>query len=150
MSVFRVALALTCIATSAAAAQTPRAQIEASNAKFTAAVNAKDAAAVGALYANDGMLLPPNAVAIKGREAIAGFWGGMAKNGVHVNKLTTIEASAHGNMAHEVGEYSLDITPATGAVMHDHGKYIVIWKKDGKHGWQLYRDIWNSDVPAAK
>jgi ketosteroid isomerase-like protein len=51
-------------------------------------------------------------------------------------------------MPHEMGTYSLDIKPPKGAVMHDHGKFIVIWKRDPQAGWQLYRDIWNTDVPA--
>jgi ketosteroid isomerase-like protein len=51
-------------------------------------------------------------------------------------------------MPHEMGTYSLDIKPPKGAVMHDHGKFIVIWKRDPKAGWQLSRDIWNTDVPA--
>lgn len=150
MSAIRVLLGLTLLATGTVSAQAPRQQIEAQNAKFLAAVSAKDAAAVGALYATDAMVLAPNAPAIKGRDAIAAFWGGMAKNGLKVDKLATTEVVARGGMAHEMGEYALQVTPATGAVMRDHGKYIVIWKRDGKHGWQLYRDIWNSDVPAAK
>ena len=150
MSALRVLLGLTFLATTTAAAQAPRQQIEAQNAKFIAAVNARDAATVGALYATDAMVLAPNAPAIKGRDGITAFWGSMARNGLKVDKLATTEFVAHGGMAHEMGEYSLQVTPATGPVMHDHGKYIVIWKRDGKHGWQLYRDIWNSDVPAAK
>lgn len=150
MSAIRVLFSLTLLVSTTAAAQAPRQQIEAQNAKFLAAANAKDGAAVGALYATDAMVLAPNAPAIKGREAIAAFWGGMVKNGLKVDKLATTEVVAHGGMAHEMGEYSLQVTPAKGAVIHDHGKYIVIWKRDGKQGWQLYRDIWNSDVPAAK
>jgi ketosteroid isomerase-like protein len=150
MSAIRVVLTLTLLATSSAAAQTPRQQIEAQEAKFTAAVNAKDGTAAGAFYATDAMLLVPNAATIKGREGIGAFWGGMAKDGLKIDKLTTTEVVKHGDMADEVGEYSLQVTPVTGPVMHDHGKYIVIWKHDRKHGWQLYRDIWNSSVPAAK
>jgi ketosteroid isomerase-like protein len=30
----------------------------------------------------------------------------------------------------------------------DHGKYVVIWKKEAG-GWKLHRDIWNSSQAPA-
>ena len=29
----------------------------------------------------------------------------------------------------------------------DHGKYLVFYKKEGGR-WKIYRDIWNSSMPA--
>ena len=31
----------------------------------------------------------------------------------------------------------------------DKGKYVVVWKPVNGE-WKLYRDIWNSSMPAAK
>lgn len=131
------------------AAQSSAAQIAAVNARFLATVNRGDGAGVGQLYATDAVVMPPNSKAISGRAGIADFWSGGVKNGVRNVKFSSTELHANGDIAHEVGAYSVDIKPQNGAMMHDHGKYIVIWKRDPKAGWQLYRDIWNSDLPAA-
>jgi ketosteroid isomerase-like protein len=145
-----VVLALSVLAAAPLAAQsTARAQVDAVNSRFMATFNRGDAAGVGQFYSTDGVLMPPNGAAVKGRSAIAKAWGEMGKMGGTNLKLHTTELVAHGDMAHEMGTYSIDIKPAKGAVMHDHGKFIVIWKRDPNAGWQLYRDIWNSDVPAA-
>ncbi len=45
----------------------------------------------------------------------------------------------------EQGRYEL--ADADGNVA-DHGKYIVIWKRDGDD-WKLHRDIWNTSTPPA-
>ena len=145
-----VAVALTLLAVAPLSAQgSPRSQIDAVNARFMATFNRGDAAGVGQYYATDAVLMPPNAAAVHGRKAISSAWADFGKMGGTSLKLHTTELDAHGDVATEVGTYSLDIKPAKGAVTHDHGKFIVIWKRDPKAGWQLYRDIWNTDVPAA-
>ena len=145
-----VAVALTLLAAAPLSAQnTPRSQIDAVNSRFMATFNRGDAAGVGQFYATDAVLMPPNAAAVHGRKGISGAWADFGKMGGTNLKLHTTELVAHCDMAHEMGTYSLDIKPAKVAVMHDHGKFIVIWKRDPKAGWQLYRDIWNTDVPAA-
>ena len=132
-----------------AAQNSPRAQIDAVNSHFMATFNKGDAPGVGQFYSTDAVLMPPNGEAVRGRSGIAKAWGEFGKMGGTNLKLHTTELVSHGDMAHEMGTYSLDVKPAKGAVVHDHGKFIVIWKRDPKAGWQLYRDIWNSDVPAA-
>lgn len=68
--------------------------------------------------------------------------------GIRNVKLTTLEVELLGRTAAEVGQYEIDVKPASGTAMHDHGKYIVLWKRDAKGEWQLYRDIFNTDVAA--
>ena len=63
-------------------------------------------------------------------------------------RLTTGELSTHGNEASEVGSYEIDMQAPDGTVAHDHGKYIVLWKRDAKGQWKWHRDIYNSDLPA--
>ena len=144
-----VVFACSVLAAAPLAAQgTPRSQIDAVNARFMATFNRGDAAGVGQFYSPDAVLMPPNSAAVHGRAGISSAWADFGKMGGTNLKLHTTELVAHGDMAHEMGTYSLDIKPSKGAVMHDHGKFIVIWKHDPRAGWQLYRDIWNTDVPA--
>ena len=93
-------------------------------------------AALAALYTTDAQVLPPNGEPITGRAAIQKFWQGVMDSGVKGAKLTTVEAAAAGDMAHEVGTYEL--SGADGKVL-DSGKYIVIWKRDGGQ-WKLQVD----------
>jgi ketosteroid isomerase-like protein len=143
-----VVLVLTLLSAAPLTAQnTPRAQIDTVISHFVSTFNRGTGAGVSRFYASDAVLMPPNAAAVHGRPGIADAWGGMSKMGGTNLKLHTTELVAHGDMAHEMGTYSIDVKPKAGATAHDHGKYIVIWKRDPKAGWQLYRDIWNSDVP---
>lgn len=152
---WRVALALT--VTSAAgplAAQgrpgtNARSEIEAVNRRYVAAYNAGDVAAFARVYAPDATLMPTNSAPIQGQPAIREFWQGGWKMGLRNVKLTTTELDVRGNTAAEVGQYQLDVQGGNGAVTHDHGKYIVLWKRNPQGQWQWYRDIFNTDVAAA-
>jgi uncharacterized protein (TIGR02246 family) len=123
-----------------------RAAIEEQNAKFGEAVRAGDTAAIGALYSEDGAVLPPNAAKVSGRAAVAAFWGDVVAAGIGSAVLTTEEvAFTGGDIATEVGSALLSAKDGSVA---DEAKYVVVWKRvDG--AWLLHRDIWNSNRPAA-
>jgi len=123
-----------------------RSAIEAANAEFMAATTKSDGAAVAALYAPKGQVLPPNGEPVEGADAIQKFWQGAMNSGVAAVGLKTSEVYGHGNIATEVGRYELK--DKAGKVI-DHGKYIVVWRQvDGK--WRLFRDMFSSNVAAAK
>jgi uncharacterized protein (TIGR02246 family) len=128
-----------------AAPENVRASIEAGNKAFTAAVARGDAAAVAALYTNTAQALPPGAEIAQGREAIQKAFQGAIDAGVKDLTLTILEVEPHGDTATEVGTWA--VKGKDGATV-DHGKYIVIWKKEGGQ-WRLHRDIWNSSTPPA-
>ena len=131
-----------------------RKMIDEANARAIAAFNSGDIASFAKIYTEDAWLLPPNASALKGRQAITEHWQGGWKMGVRNIKLATLDLRSRGDMAYEVGTYQLDVEPQSGAspgaaTMHDHGKYIVIWKRSAGGEWQWYRDCYNSDVAVA-
>lgn len=66
--------------------------------------------------------------------------------GIKGAKLESVEVESHGDTAIEVGRYTLDNGEGQ---MIDQGKYIVIWKQENG-AWKLYRDIWNSSMPASE
>lgn len=121
-----------------------RAAIEAGTAEWVKQFNAGNIAGVAALYAEDAKLLPPNSDFVAGREAITGVWQAMLDSGVKEGKLEAMEVTGMGDSAVEVGTY--EIMDTEGKVI-DKGKYIVFWKKVGST-WKLYRDIWNTSMPA--
>jgi ketosteroid isomerase-like protein len=130
----------------AAQAPTPKAAIEAANARFSSDFAKGDAVAVASHYTAAGQAFPPNGDVARGREAIARLWKGAMDAGVKSVKLVAVEVEAHGATAHEVGTYTL---LGEGGKAIDNGKYIVIWKRDGGQ-WKIHRDIWNTSMPATK
>jgi ketosteroid isomerase-like protein len=130
-----------CVA-QAARADAVRPAIEAANADFSAAVAKGDGAAMAALYAADGQVMPAGSDPIRGTEAIQNFWQGALNTGIGAVGLKTLEVFGRGPTATEVGQYEL--RDKAGKVI-DHGKYIVVWRNvAGK--WKLLRDMFSTNV----
>jgi ketosteroid isomerase-like protein len=127
-----------------------RRAIDNANRMFGEGIRKGEATAVGALYTEDALLMPPNFEMIRGRSSTQDFWGGAIKMGVKDAVLTTVELTDLGNMVHEVGNYALKIQPEGQAAFEDKGKYLVLWKKMPDGSLKLHRDIWNSSLPAKR
>jgi ketosteroid isomerase-like protein len=82
---------------------------------------------------------------VTGAAAIQRFWQGVMDAGIGAATLETLEVRAGGDLAYEVGRYTLR---AKSGEVADAGKYLVIWRNDGG-GWKLYRDIWTTSRPVA-
>jgi ketosteroid isomerase-like protein len=122
-----------------------KSSIEANNVKFIDAIKKGDSAAVAALYAEDALVLPTNREAVKVSD-IASFWGGMIRMGVKDLKLMTDDVAGNEDQLAETGRY--EIYGAENKLL-DKGKYVVVWKPVNG-SWKLYRDIFNTSLPAAK
>jgi uncharacterized protein (TIGR02246 family) len=123
-----------------------REAIAAANRAFMDAFARRDAAGMAALYTADGQLLPTHSDVVTGTAAIQAFWQAVMGMGIEDAVLETVELTAHGDAAHEVGRYTLR---GSGGQVLDQGKYVVIWQHD-RGTWKLHRDIWNSSLPAAQ
>jgi uncharacterized protein (TIGR02246 family) len=118
------------------------------NAYQTAAL-AQDAAALAKLFAPDGEEMPPNAPAAKGRAAIEAHHKALAQQFMmHGMTITSGEVKVTGDRAFDVGTYKQTLMAQKGGGMvDDHGKYIVLMKKDLSGAWWVTHAIYNSDVP---
>ena len=119
--------------------------IASTNQAFMAAFGDGNSQGMAALYTANGQLAPPNSDVIEGAEGIAGFWQAVMDMGLKSAKLETIELDEYGDTAVEQGRYQLG--DADGNVA-DHGKFMVLWKRD-QDQWKLHRDIWNTSTPPA-
>jgi uncharacterized protein (TIGR02246 family) len=123
-----------------------RSQIASANQNFMDAFSRSDAAGVAALYTDDTKLLPPELPMMSGKQAVQTFWQGAMDMGIKAAKLETLELESQGNMASEIGRFTLTIQPEGGVNTTLTGKYVVVWKnQDGN--WKLHIDIWNTDAP---
>ena len=127
-----------------------RKAIAASNRRFGEGIRRGDSSAVGSLYTEDAILMPPNNDMIRGRRGTEGFWSAAIKMGVRDAVLKTVELDQVGDDVHEIGNYALMIKPEGKRAFEDRGKYIAIWKRDEEGTWKLHRDIWNSSLPATE
>jgi len=122
-----------------------RSTVEALNRQFMDAFARKDAVAMGLIYAEDALALPPGAVEVEGRAAIEAMWKSFMALPISQFELKTADVDGNGDTAWEFGRYRM--LQNDGSVA-DAGKYVVIWKMTGS-GWKAFRDIWNSDAPSA-
>jgi ketosteroid isomerase-like protein len=121
-----------------------RREIAAANARFMEAFRAGDARAVTACYTSAAQLFPAGSDVVEGAEAITGFWRGGMEAGIANVRLDTAEVDERGDLAVEVGRYTL--LAADGGTI-DRGKYLVVWKREDGAA-RIHRDIWNTSVAA--
>jgi len=125
-----------------------RKAIEEANLKFGEAVREGDATALADLYTEDATLLPPDSDMIQGKQGIEAFWNGGLKMGIKDAVLTTVDVSGSGDLAYEIGKFTLTVQPEGQEPIEQKGKYVVVWKQTDDGSWKLHVDIFNSSMPA--
>lgn len=145
----KLLLAVVCVTglTTAAAAEDVSQAIEQNNARFVEAFKAGDAATIASMYTETAKMLPPDATEIAGREAIQAEWQSWIDDGLKDLTLDAQEVEASGDLAYEIGVFSLQVPTENNAMATASGNYVVVWKRGGDGNWQLHVDTWN-DAPA--
>src|SRR6187402_279359 len=142
------------LAAAGASAQTKasgadEAAIAKSRTAFQTAAGTQDGAAIAKLFTADGVEMPPNAPAAKGRAAIEAYHKAFgAQWMMHGMTITSTETKVAGDTAYDAGTYKQQImSNKSGAVIDDVGKYIVLLKKDAGGNWLITHAIYNSNLP---
>jgi uncharacterized protein (TIGR02246 family) len=108
--------------------------------------NDKDADDLASLYAEDAVMLPPNAPAVFGRDAIRSSFREMfAAQDLKV-EVEALETVVEGDLAYVAGRYRMWTGDGT---LVDRGKYVEIWRAVNGE-WLIHRDIHNSSLPIAE
>jgi uncharacterized protein (TIGR02246 family) len=141
-------LAVGCVigAATAYAAEDVRQAIEQGNARLVEAFAAGDAAAIASLYTETARMLPPDASEVAGREAIRGLWQGWLDDGLKDLTLEAREVEASGDLAYEIGLFTLQVPAEDKSMTTAGGNYVVVWKRGADGAWRLHVDTWN-DAP---
>jgi ketosteroid isomerase-like protein len=142
-------LAFVCVAT---AADTKIEQaLRDLDAQWSKDAGAKDVDKTVSYYANDALVMPPNAAAATTKETIRSAWKEMLTTpGAAISwKATKVEVAKAGDLAYVTGTYEETTTDASGKPAKDRGKYVEIFKKQADGTWKVVADIWNSDLPAS-
>lgn len=119
--------------------------IAASNKVFGESFATGDSTAFANCYTSDACINVTGMPRMCGTQALTAFFNGGYKMGMRGLKITTEEVMGGKEAVVETGKYEVFMANNVSA---DKGKFIVVWKEvDGK--WKMFRDIWNSDMPAA-
>lgn len=115
--------------------------VKAIDAAFAAGMNAKDSAAVFAIYAADAKLMPPDSPALDGaagHPVITGLIAGGASDVV----LTPTTAYGIGDLAYMVGTASFKMGGATQSV-----KYAEVLRRGSDGKWRYVVDMFSGVTP---
>ncbi len=121
--------------------------IAASNGIYFSSFVKNDARIFADRYADDCIILPPNAQPVYGRKGALAFFKLGYDAGLRNGKFITTAIYGDGKeYVTELGQWqSID---DKGTVTDD-GKFLVLWKKTSA-GWKMFRDSFSSNHPAAK
>ncbi|MBL0101908.1 MAG: alpha/beta fold hydrolase [Saprospiraceae bacterium] len=94
------------------------------------------------LYTSDGVIYPPGAPPIMGRNAIATFWRTVSTRGMHSLQLHLVDLILSGDLLMANGKYTMRNKQNE---ILDLGKFMAIYRKE-KNEWLLQTDMFNSNL----
>jgi ketosteroid isomerase-like protein len=111
----------------------------------TKMMNAKNWLGYLDLYTEDAIQLPPNQAAVQGKAGIQAWHEAFPPFSNFQEQ--SLEIEGQGGLAYDRGTYSMTLTPPGAAPIEDHGKYLIIWRKQADGSWKVAREMFNSDRP---
>ena len=90
---------------------------------------------VGALFASDASFMAPHHEAAIGPKAIERKLRQFGEAGYQDLRIETTRVDHSGDMAMELGRYSLSVVQENGTKMTDRGKYLKVWRRLG--AWRI-------------
>jgi uncharacterized protein (TIGR02246 family) len=130
---------------SAVAADELGAQVEAANAAWTSAFNAKNVENMTSLYADDAILLPAGRSPVKGKDALSKHWREVFERlGNSQAAFETIEARREGSIVYVVGRYEISVPKAEGATEKFGGNNVRIFDAPDRGEWRMRVHIYNA------
>ncbi len=102
-----------------------------------------------AYYADDAVLLAPNAPIAADKKSIRDSWAGLLGPKTSVSwKWSKIEVAQSGELAYIYGSYKLTIGASSeSGPVNDAGMFLEVWKKQLSGKWKCIVDTYNSDLP---
>jgi ketosteroid isomerase-like protein len=114
--------------------------IRAISPRFADAFNRADWNTLSTFYADDAVLLPPNADIVRGSSAIGQAFGAMGGNAKM--SLTPDRIVQSCDTAYEYGTYTMQM-----GTMNDRGKYLTVWRRMPNGDWKITADTFNTSLP---
>jgi ketosteroid isomerase-like protein len=127
------------------------AALRATDRQWSATAAKKNLEGTLSFYANDAVLLPPNAPMATNARAIRASWANLLGPNTTVSWVATRgDIAESGELAYLYGTYQLSMRdPNGGPAVQDTGKFAEIWKREPDGPWKCVVDTYNSDLPVA-
>jgi uncharacterized protein (TIGR02246 family) len=113
---------------------------------FVTSFNTGNYDQVAALFAQDGAFMAPHHDPAYGPKAVERLLRQFAESGYEDLRLETIRVEASGDLAMEIGRYTVAIRQPDGTILADRGKYVKAWRRLG--AWLIVADCWSSNLPS--
>ena len=108
------------------------------------AFNARDLESSLLFYADDAVVLPSNGIAVRGAEAIRDLLKSMFDAGHSNGKFEQSQIEYSGNMAVEIGAYTLQ-THCDGGTRQDTGRYMATWRRQEDGEFRITVNVWSTN-----
>jgi uncharacterized protein (TIGR02246 family) len=120
------------------------AAIRATDAQWLQAVKSRDADKIAAFWADDAVIFPSGANAIRGKAAIRDYVkGALASPGFDITwQAESIVVAASGDLAYETGQDEITFRSPSGQLLQEKNNALVVWKKQSDGNWKAAIDIW--------
>ena len=89
------------------------------------------------LYAKDALYLPAHANPIHGRKNIREFLREPMRQGATDFTLRIDFIQRAGDLAYDVGHYSIQLPQKDGSKKRDQGRYLVVWQRQESGEWRM-------------
>jgi ketosteroid isomerase-like protein len=99
------------------------------------------------LFAADGVLMPPLSEAAYGQKQVERLLRQLGDAGYSDLRLETTRVDHSGDMAMELGRFSLVIRKTDGTLVPERGKYVKVWRRLG--AWLVMADCWSRTAQVA-
>jgi uncharacterized protein (TIGR02246 family) len=125
------------------------AAIRALDEQWSATVAKHDVDGTVAFYADDAVLLTPNAPMAADKKSIRESWAGLLVPNAAVSwSASKVEVAKSGDLGYLYGTYRSTLRlPKGGPAIEDTGKILEVWKKQPDGKWKCIVDTYNSDLP---
>lgn len=128
--------------------------------EFIAAARALDAAfvryahmgeidrLVAAYYGDDALVLPPNTPLVQGRGQIRELFREMIEAGAGDVVRETTPLHVAGDLGYGIGNYTVAIRSQGMGLVHETGKYLLVYRRQADDTWKVAADGFSSDLHA--
>jgi uncharacterized protein (TIGR02246 family) len=115
---------------------------------FVTSFNTGNYDQVAALFAQDGAFMAPHFDPAYGPSAVERLLRQLGESGYEDLRLETIRVETSGDLAMEIGRYTVAIRQPDGTILADRGKYLKAWRRLG--AWLIVADCWSSNLPVVR